>query len=639
MGRAPARRSAALRRAQDDRASPSAPVAGAPSRVGAGWIVLALVAVTIAVFAPVWAFDFVSYDDPWYVSENPNILGGLSWQSLRWALTTGYLFYWHPATWLSHLVDVELFGLRAGGHHATSLALHVLSTVLLFGFLRRTTGTLWRSAFVAALFAVHPLHVESVAWIAERKDVLSTFCLMLTLWTYASYVERRSAGRYLAVLGCYAAGLMAKPMLVMLPVVLLLLDIWPFRRIILPPGRRAAQAGGAPAGQGAIALRLIVEKLPLVALAIAVSVATFLVQSRVGAVGTLSDLSLDYRLTNALVGYVRYVSQMLWPAGLAIFYPYPPVLPPWWQPAGAAAVLIAATVAAARMAASRPVYLVGWLWYLVTLLPVIGLLQAGDQLMADRFTYVPFVGLFLIVAWGGAELAASHKHLRAAVTIAAVLGVCACAFAARTQVQYWRNSETVWRRALAVTTQNHRAHAGLADVLARQGKTDEAIAEYREALRILPAQAEWRNSLGVLYVKKGMVMAAMGQFAIATKLQPSLADAHNNLGAMLARAGRTKEAIAAYTEAIRLRPSNGLAHHNLSLALTQEGRLDEALRESLEALKLEPSNADWHYQAATVYGRLGQAAEARMYLEKTLALDPRHEAARRALEDLNRQGG
>ncbi len=637
MGRAPARHSAALRRAHN-LAPSSAPVSGAPSRARVAWLALALVAVTIAVFAPVWTFDFVSYDDPWYVSENPNIVGGLSWQSLRWALTTGYLFYWHPATWLSHLVDVELFGLRAGGHHATSLLLHILSTVVLFGFLRRTTGTLWRSAFVAALFAVHPLHVESVAWIAERKDVLSTFCLMLTLWAYAWYVEKRSAGRYVAVLGCYTAGLMAKPMLVMLPAVLLLLDIWPFRRVIWPRGRREAQAGGAPVRQGAVALRLLVEKLPLVVLAIAVSVATVLVQSRVGAVGTLSDLSLDYRLTNALLGYVRYAWQMLWPAGLAIFYPYPPALPPWWQTAGAAALLSAVTVAVVRMGASRPVYLVGWLWYLVTLLPVIGLLQAGDQLMADRFTYVPLVGLFLIVAWAGAELAALHKHWRAAVAAAALLAVCGSAAVAHAQVQHWRNSETVWRRALAVTTQNHRAHAGLADVLARQGRTDEAIAEYREALRILPAQAEWRNSLGVLYVKKGMVMEAMGQFAIATRLQPGLADAHNNLGAMLARAGRTKEAIAAYEQAIRLRPSNGLAHHNRSLALTQEGRLDEALRESLEALKLEPSNADWHYQAAAVYGRLGKRAEARMYLEKTLALDPRHEAARRALEDLNRQG-
>lgn len=635
MGRAPARHSAALRRAHD-LAPSSAPVSGAPSRAPAAWLALALVAVTITVFAQVWTFDFVSYDDPWYVSENPNVLGGLSWQSLRWALTTGYLFYWHPATWLSHLVDVELFGLRAGGHHLTNLLLHVLSTMVLFGFLRRTTGASWRSALVAALFAVHPLHVESVAWIAERKDVLSTFFLMLTLWTYASYVERRTAGRYLAVLGCYALGLMAKPMLVMLPVVLLLLDVWPLRRIALRLGRH--EAGTDPPTHSERAMVLLVEKLPLFALAAAVSVATFLVQSRVGAVGTLSDLSLDYRLTNALVGYVRYVWQMLWPAGLAIFYPYPPALPPWWQTAGAAALLIAATVAVVRMAASRPVYLVGWLWYLATLLPVIGLLQAGDQLMADRFTYVPLVGLFLIVAWAGAELAALHRHLRAAVAAAAVLAVCGSAVVAHAQVQHWRNSETAWRRALAVTTQNHRAHAGLADVLARQGKTDEAIAEYREALRILPAQAEWRNSLGVLYVKKGMIMEAMGQFAIATRLQPGLADAHNNLGAMLARAGRTKEAIAAYEQAIRLRPSNGLAHHNRSLALTQEGRLDEALRESLEALKLEPSNADWHYQAAAVYGRLGKKAEARMSLEKTLALDPRHEAARRALEDLNRQG-
>ena len=603
----------------------------------AGWVALALVAVTVAVFVPIWTFGFVSYDDPWYVTENANITGGISWHSLRWALTTGYLFYWHPATWLSHLVDVELFGLRAGGHHMTSLLLHVASTVVLFGFLRRTTGTLWRSALVAALFAVHPLHVESVAWIAERKDVLSTFFLMLTLWMYAAYVEKRTAGRYVAVLVCFAAGLMAKPMLVMLPVVLLLLDIWPFGRIVVRTGRRETATDGANTRR-ALALRLLLEKLPLFALAIAVSVATLLVQFRVGAAGTLSQLSLDYRLANALLAYVRYGWQMLWPAGLAVFYPYPAALPPWWQLVGAAVVLIAVTAAVVRAAASRPVYLVGWFWYLATLLPVIGLFQSGDQLMADRFTYVPLVGLFLIVAWGGAELASRHERVRLAVAGAAVLVVVGSAVAAHGQVQYWRDSETLWRRALAVTTLNHRAHAGLAEVLARQGKTDEAIAEYREALRIVPAQADWRNNLGLLYVEKGMVMEAMGQFAIATRLQPGLADAHNNLGAMLARAGRTKEAIAAYTEAIRLRPSNGLAHHNLSLALALEGRLDEALRQSLEALKLEPSNADWHYQAASLYDRLGKKSDARAYLEKTLKLDPRHEAARRALEELNRQG-
>jgi tetratricopeptide (TPR) repeat protein len=607
-------------------------------RVRLLWPILALAAVTIAVFAPVWTFGFVSFDDPWYVSQNPNVAGGFTWQSVRWALTTGSFFYWHPLTWLSHLLDVQIYGMQAGGHHLTNLLLHVFSTLALFGLLRRMTGAVWRSAFVAALFAVHPLHVESVAWIAERKDVLSTLLSILTLWAYAAYVARRTTGRYAAVLLCFAAGLMAKPMLVTLPVVLILLDIWPLRRIVISPGRRATGAVRSTSNRVA-ALTVLGEKIPFFAVAIAVSVATFFVQYRVGAAGTLAQLPISFRLANGVIGYVRYIGQVVWPAGLAVFYPYPPALPPWWQVAGAAAALVPVTVLAVRTAGSRPYIFVGWMWYLVMLLPVIGLFQAGDRLMADRFTYMPIVGLFLIVAWGVGDLLERHARLRPVVATVALLVVAAFATIAYAQVQYWRDSETLWRRALAVTTANHRAHAALGGVLAEQGKTDEAIAEYREALRILPTQAEWRNELGLLYTKQNKIMEAMGQYALATRARPGYAEAHNNLGAMLARAGRRKEAIAEYTEAIRLAPSYAAAYANLALALADEGRLDEALQECLEALKLEPTNADWHYQAASLFDRLGRRADARAYVEKTLKLNPQHEAARQALERLNREGG
>jgi tetratricopeptide (TPR) repeat protein len=431
---------------------------------------------------------------------------------------------------------------------------------------------------------------------------------------------------------------MAKPMLVTLPVVLILVDIWPLRRIVISSGRRAP-GSGVPASHRAAFLSLLAEKVPFFALAVVVSVATFFVQYRVGAVGTLAQLSIDYRLANALLAYVRYIAQMLWPARLAVFYPYPPTLPSWWQLAGAAVVLAAVTAAAVRAASSRPYVLVGWLWYVVGLVPVIGLFQAGDQLMADRFTYVPLVGLFLIAAWGAADLLATRPRLRPALAIGAMLVIAGCSAVAHAQVQYWRNSETLWRRALAVTTLNHRAHAALGGVLADRGKIDEAIAEYREALRIVPTQAEWRSSLGLLYTKQGKVTEAMGQYALATRARPGYADAHNNLGAMLARAGRRKEAMAEYSEALRLKPSFALAHDNLALALADEGRLDEALRECLEALRLEPSNADWHYQAASLFDRLGRRSDARTYLERTLKLNPRHEAARRSLEEMKRQGG
>jgi tetratricopeptide (TPR) repeat protein len=546
-------------------------------------IAAGLAAITLAVFADVRDFDFVSYDDTWYITDNPHVAAGLSWQGLWWALTSGYLFYWQPATWLSHMADVQMFGLHAGGHHVTNLLLHIAGSMALFGFLRRATGAEWRSALVAALFAVHPLHVESVAWVAERKDVLSTLFFFLTLWAYVAYAGAPTTRRYLMVVACFALGLMAKPMLVTLPVVLLLLDVWPLRR--------------------PFSMALLGEKVPLFVLAAVVSIATLAVQAKVGAVGTLAQLSLDFRVFNAVLAYAKYIGLMFWPSGLAVFYPYPPVLPPWWQVAFAAAALALVTTVAVRQMDRRPYVLVGWLWYLLTLLPVIGLFQAGDQLMADRFTYIPLVGLFVIIAWGGAELIARRPRLQPAVAVVALLVVGTSAVAARQQVRHWRNSETLWRRALAVTTGNHRAHAGLAEVFARAGRTDEAIDQYRQALRIVPDQAEWRNNLGLLFTQQDKVAEAMGQFAIATKVRPDFAEAHNNLGAMHARAGQPKAAIAAYTEAIRLAPDNALAHGNLALALAREGRVAEALRACEEALRLDPTNADWRRLAATLSSR------------------------------------
>jgi tetratricopeptide (TPR) repeat protein len=553
-------------------------------------IIAGLIVITVVVYANVRTFDFVSYDDPWYITNNPNVTGGLSAKSIGWAFTAGYLFYWHPATWLSHLLDVEMFGLNAGGHHVTNLLLHIASTLLLFAFLRRATGAEGRSAFVAALFAIHPLHVESVAWVAERKDVLSTVFLMLTMCAYVRYAEQRTTPNYLIVTLCFALGLMAKPMLVTLPLLLLLLDVWPLgkipaltRRSFIHPSFR--------------------EKLPWFGLAAIVAVATFIVQSQVGAVGTLAQLPLSFRLANAALSYLRYAGHMLAPSGLAVFYPYPPTLPPWWQIAGAAVLLLGISTLAIRERSRRPYLFTGWFWYLITLLPVIGLLQSGDQLIADRFTYVPLIGLFIIVAWGGAEFLESEPHLRDAAVPLALAIVFVLAVVAHRQVQYWKNSETLWRRALAVTTGNHRAHAGLAEVFAQQEKTDDAIAEYREALRIVADQAEWRNNLGLLYARQNRIAEAMGQFAIATRVRPDFVDARNNLGAMFARAGQHKNAIEQYTEAIRLAPDNALAHGNLARALAADGRGADALRECREAIRLDPTNEEWRRLLASLSQR------------------------------------
>jgi len=648
------------------------------------WVACALITLTVAVFAPVRAFDFVSFDDPWYVG-NGHVVTGLTPRGVLWAFTSGDLFYWQPLTWLSHMTDVQLFGTHAGGHHVTNLLLHLASTVVLFALLRKITGAAGPSALVAALFAVHPLRVESVAWIAERKDVLSTLLCLLTVWVYVGYVRRITrpalpalpapparpalwrSRQYLLVVLLFALALMAKPMVVTLPVMLLLVDIWPLGRLgagsveqrkpvskapataVRRPPRGVAPAaesrgrskdqgpahGARGQGPGTSLVSLLAEKVPLFVMAGACALATILVQASVGAMGNeMRAVSLDYRVANTIVSYVAYLRMLVWPDRLAAFYPYPATLPSWELVAGCAAALVLVSVAAVSWRRSAPYLLVGWFWYIATLFPVSGLFQAGDQLRADRFTYVPSIGIFLMVAWGIAQLVRGHRLWQRASAVAAVIVVAACGIAAHAQVRHWQNSETLWKRALAVTEGNHRAHASLAEVYAGQGRLDEAIAEYRAALRILPDVADWRNALGLLYLRQNRLAEAAGQFAIAARLRPGFADAHTNLGAVLARAGRAKEAIAQYEEAARLTPNDASTRFNLSVVLQADGRTDEALAECLQALRLDPSKPDWHYQAAYLYSVKGNKVETRRYLEETLRLDPNHQAARSALATL-----
>ena len=653
---------------------------------------MALVAATIIVYAPVRHNEFVNLDDPQYVSGNRWVARGLSGPGLRWAFTTSHAGNWHPVTWISHMLDVQLFGLDAGAHHATSLALHVANTLLLFTLLHRLTGALFRAAFVAALFALHPLHVESVAWVAERKDVLSTLFFLLTLHAYVSYARAPRARRYAAVLALFALGLMAKPMLVTLPLVLLLLDYWPL-------GRVSSVAAGR---------RLLVEKVPLLALSAASCVVTLLVQHGAGAVKGLDVLPLARRLANAAVAYFLYIAKMLWPSRLAAIYPYPAARPAWAVSLAAAAVVVV-SVLAARAAPRRPWLPVGWLWYLGMLVPVLGLLQVGSQPLADRYSYVPLIGLFIVAAWGAADLAGRNPRGRAVTTAAAVLVVAACAVATRAQVAHWRTSVALWEHALAVTTANHRAENNLGHALARQGRTAEAVAHYAEALRIapddaeahanlglaladlgrtpeaidhyeqalglLPGDVEAHDNLGVALMSQGRIDDALPHFAEAVRLDPSLALSHNDLGVALARKERFEEAIRElsvalqldpgyaearrnlavahnglgaaladrgtldqaivhYAEALHLRPDLADAHANLARARAGQGRLDEARREAEEAVALEPRAADLRYDLAVLLARQGRTSDAKAQLESVLRLDPAHADARRALAAL-----
>jgi hypothetical protein len=500
-------------------------------------VALSLAVLVAVVYAPVRHFEFVQLDDPAYVTENPQVLGGLTLQGGAWAFTTGHAANWHPITWLSHMLDIQLFGTTPGPHHVTNVLLHIASTLLLFGLLAWLTGAMWRSALVAALFGVHPLHVESVAWVAERKDVLSTLFWLLTMCAYVAYVRASPVaapsarpGRrtlfYALTLVLFAIGLMAKPMLVTLPFVLLLTDVWPLARTgqagagiaaadvdsrsprsarassrpsaRSPKRARKAQraTGRAPVGKHGtpdwrrVAWSLVREKLPLVAMAAASSAVTVLVQQRGGAVSALDDNPLGLRIQNALVSLVAYLRDTLWPARLTVIYPFPDAIP-LWQSAGACVALCAISFAVYRLARRHPYLAVGWLWYLGTLVPVAGLVRVGLQARADRYTYVPLIGIFIMIAWGAAALAARVRPLRLAIPVMAAIAVAGCAVAAREQIGYWKDNVSLFTRATVLTlhVDEYEAHMSLGATLANQGRMDEALRHFTEAVRLRP-QAE-----------------------------------------------------------------------------------------------------------------------------------------------------
>ncbi|MBI4465355.1 MAG: tetratricopeptide repeat protein [Acidobacteria bacterium] len=584
------------------------------------WVSLALIAANLVVYAPVRHYDFVNFDDLYYVIENPHVTAGLTWSGVWWAFTTGAVSNWHPLTWLSHMLDVQLFGMNAGAHHLTNVLLHIANSILLFGLLHRMTGALGRSTFVAGLFAVHPIHVESVAWVAERKDVLSTLFWLLTLWAYVGYVQQPRWQRYLAVLALFALGLMAKPMLVTLPMTLLLLDFWPLRRVTV---------GGDTAGLGwatfwkqrAVTLRLVWEKVPLFFLTILSSVVTFVVQQRGGAIKELQAIPSKLRLENALVSYVAYIGKTLWPTRLAALYPYSLSLPGWWV-LGSLLGLIGVSVLVIRAAPHRPYLLVGWLWYLGTLVPVIGLVQVGDQAMADRYTYVPLIGLFLIAAWGIPDLLARWRYRRIVLPAAAGLVMAVCMIMARVQVQHWKNTLALWQYTLEVTTENYVAHYNLGVALSDQGKISEAIPHYAAAVRIKPSHTLAHNNLGLALVNQGRLDEAVVHFTEALRIEPHHALAHNNLGLALAKQGRFREAIAHYSEALRAQPDFAEAHYNLGLALVDQGKLGEAMAHYAEALRIKPNFADAHNHLGVALGNQGRFEEAAIHYSEALRLQP-----------------
>jgi protein O-mannosyl-transferase len=574
------------------------------------------------VFGQTVRHEFVSCDDQEYVCANPHVTDGLTVPGVVWAFTTGHASNWHPLTWLSHMLDCQLYGLHAGGHHLTNVLLHAVNAVLLFLVFWRMTGDLWPSAFVAALFAIHPLHVESVAWVAERKDLLSGLFFLLTLAAYVGYVRHPfSLARYTAVVVFFALGLMAKPMLVTLPFVLLLLDYWPLGRW---PGSCAATPGSTvqppPQRRYWFPWRLLVEKIPLLLLTAASCVVTPLVQNV--AVILLDALPVSWRIANALVAYIAYVGQLFYPVGLAAYYPHPGRDLPIWEVVGALVLLTGISAGALAWRRSFPYLFVGWLWYLGMLVPVIGLVQVGTQAMADRYTYLTQIGLYVAMAWGTAQLCRSWPYRGRLCGIAAALvlaGLMGCAWQ---QTRYWHDSETLWTHALACTSRNLVAEANLGLALADRGQIDEAIAHYRKALEIQPVYVDAHNNLGAALAGRGQIDEAIVHFQKAIEINPDYVDAHNNLGAALADRGQIDEAMAHYQKALDIKPGNAKAHYNLSLSLADRGKIDEAIAHCQKALEITPDYADARNNFGVLLAGRGQLDEAIAQFQKAIEIKP-----------------
>ncbi|HWR97897.1 MAG TPA: tetratricopeptide repeat protein [Candidatus Methanoperedens sp.] len=628
---------------------------------------LALVALTLLTYRGALANGFV-FDDAGFVTENPMVVAGPTAKGIAWAFTTFHGGNWQPLTWISHMLDARLFGLRPAGHHATSLLLHVANSLLLFVVLRRMTGAIWRSALVAALFAVHPLHVESVAWVAERKDVLSTFFMLLALEAYRRHARRPGAARYLAVAGWFVLGLLSKPMLVSLPLLLLLLDWWPLQR-------GAVRGGG---GGGTPWRILLLEKMPLLGIAAIVGAVTIAAQRQTGTLGTLPQFPLGTRLENAVVSYALYLLDLIWPSRLACLYPYVPDLPAW-KVGGAALLLAGVTLAVC----TRGHLAAGWLWYLVALLPVIGLVQVGVQSHADRYTYIPSIGFFIMVVWAlparargpqddaglsirtlsdsssrsallekvwrpsrratiprssrsdlAARLARTPARAAATARLAGALAlaaVAALAVATAVQTGYWKDDVTLFGRAVAVTEENSLAHYNLGTALEKRGRFPEALRHLSEAARISPDYAHVRNNIGHVLSRQGDHAGAAREFAAVLAVTPLDALAHFNLGFALIQLGRGAEAGPHLLAALEIDPGLPQAHYSLGNLRYGEGKLEEAAeryRAALRTGRAFPLAPDAHNNLGIILSAQGRPDEAVARFEEALRLKPDFTAAR-----------
>jgi tetratricopeptide (TPR) repeat protein len=641
-------------------------------RVVTGIVSIFLAVIVWIAFGQALGHEFVGYDDPRYVVQNPWVTNGLTLGGIQWAFTHVHATNWHPLTTISHMMDCQLYGLQPWGHHLTNILLHAAAAILLFLALRKLTGALWPSLFVAAIFAVHPLRVESVAWVSERKDVLSGVFFMLTLWAYARYARGNGARSfwYITVVVLFALGLMCKPTLVTLPFVLLLLDYWPLGRVRPSSSRdRGMTRDTWP--------WLVVEKLPLFALSAASCVATLLAQKQ--ALDASLKPPLGERVGNALVSYAIYLGQMIWPAHLAVLYPYPEGNLRASHVILALLLLLIISTGFFLWRRKYPFLPTGWLWYLGMLVPMIGIVQVGSQVRADRYTYLPQIGLYLLVTWGAMELFHQWRRSRVILAVAALLILTALITRSYFQTSYWQDTETLWKHATATTSNNYIATTNLAEALFQSGRFDEAIAEcqkalkikpdfaaahidlgaalvenqrggdgarrqngavdeaivhYRRALQIKPDFAQAHSNLGTALLLKGQVDEAIAHYQKALEIDPNFAEARYSLGNAFLAEGKYSQSIAAYEAAVRIRPDYFEAHRNLGRVLATIGKTNEALKEFDEALRINGNSAEVHFTMGSLLRQMGHREEAIAHLAEALQLKPDYEYAKQQLREL-----
>ena len=606
-------------------------------------ISICFVAAIIAVYWPVYNYNFVKYDDDTYVTNNTNIQSGLNWKSICWAFTTGYASNWHPVTWLSHILDYQLFGSWAGGHHLTNILFHILNTIVLFYVLMRMTGAIWPSAFVAAVFALHPLHVESVAWVAERKDLLSTFFWLLTMWAYILYVKKLKFKWYLTAFLMFVLGLMSKPMLVTIPFVLLLLDYWPL-------GRK-------------FSYKLVVEKTPFFICSIASCTVTYLIQKSGAAITNIKTFGVQARISNIILSYATYIGKMIWPGRLAVLYLYPVDGLSLIKVGISGLVLLLISIYFIYAARHHRFLTTGWLWYLGTLVPVIGLVQVGAQAMADRYTYITLTGLFIIIAWGAKELAAKRHSL---VLSLLVVVLAAWALTASRQLKYWKNSLTLFEHTTQITENNFIILNNYIACLNEAGRFDEAIEQFSRLLKMKPDSPGVHNDFGFALLNAGRVPQAAEHFQLALKYKPDFPQAYYNFANALKKQGRFEEAVSCYKRALKLKPDyidayinltsafislkkfdeaaescnkvlefdpcNVFAHGHLSMVLANTGKIDEAIKEVRFVLNFRPNDAQMHRNLGLFLESKGQIGEAIKSYRTALQIDPDNENLRQLLD-------